>query len=299
MNDLLRKAIEASGGLDRWKSVREMNVTVKLGGLVLELRSDFDDTPVRDLTISTEKPQVIVSKFPTDDGTRGVFLGHSVRIESDDGRVIQGRKNPRRRFYWPPWRRFQEWDDLDVLYFTGYAIWNYFLTPYLLSFDGVQTREIPPDEPGVRRLEAVFPADMPTHSRRQRFRLHSTRRVGLWASYTTSTTPSTYSPGAIAQHHASGEPPRNCRAAATAAQQARACGKVEAGLLQLAVVTPQTARFEQRPNVLAKQGRRWIRPRSRTRLGIGILAGRLRSTQAERNSDCEWQCEQTVASQCA
>lgn len=193
MNALLDTALEASGGLAAWQAVREVVVTGRLGGLVLGLTSEFDEDPVRELRIATDRPQVVFSRYPGD-GRRGIFAGDEVRIESADGSQLLGfRRNPRRCFSSFPWslrRRFY-WDDLDVLYFTGYAVWNYFLTPYLLTFPGVETSEVAPDAEGRRTLAVVFPENFHTHSREQSFTfgdaglLHHLRYtfelVGKWA----------------------------------------------------------------------------------------------------------------------
>jgi hypothetical protein len=85
-----------------------------------------------------------------------VFEGDRVRITGQDPAE---REDPRRHF--PGGRRALWWDRLDALYFAGYALWNYFTTPYLLT--RIETRE------EGRRLHAVFPPDVPTHSREQTF----------------------------------------------------------------------------------------------------------------------------------
>jgi hypothetical protein len=83
-------------------------------------------------------------------------------------------------------RRAIRWDDLDFLYFAGYASWNYLTTPFLLASPGVEVQE---RESG--RLDVTFPPSIPTHSRRQSFwfdergylrRLDYTAEVfGWWA----------------------------------------------------------------------------------------------------------------------
>ncbi len=63
------------------------------------------------------------------------------------------------------------WDDLDVLYFLGYALWNYAVTPYLFLWQGFETREggvwQEPDGARWRRLHVTYPTSVPTHSREQ------------------------------------------------------------------------------------------------------------------------------------
>lgn len=171
MSNLLDTAIEASGGLAAWKAVSEIIVTGRLGGLVLRLHSEFDDDPVREIRIATDRPQVMVIGYPSA-GKRGIFTGDSVRIETADGsQLLKQRQAPRTYFFTFPWslRRKLYWDDLDVAYFTGYAVWNYFLTPYMFTFPGVHTEEIESDVPGQRKLLVRFPESFHTHSQEQIF----------------------------------------------------------------------------------------------------------------------------------
>ncbi len=64
------------------------------------------------------------------------------------------------------------WDALDILYFGGYAIWNYLCTPFLLDYPDVHlTRGADWEQGGEtwRRLAARFPDTLPTHCRDQIF----------------------------------------------------------------------------------------------------------------------------------
>ena len=71
------------------------------------------------------------------------------RIEALDGAPIESRADPRPVFFGRSGlRRNLRWDALDSVYFAGYAMWNYLATPYLLTLDGVETRE---GEDGARR----------------------------------------------------------------------------------------------------------------------------------------------------
>lgn len=174
MSDLLQEMLDAAGGLDRWQRVETIVVQGEMGGMVLDLKSDFDPNPVRTAVITAGAAGLTVTPY-LDDQTRGVFGHDFVRIESLDGQVKGERHKPRDYFLrWPgKWRRFFKWDSLDVLYFAGYAIWNYFNTPFFLAGEGFVTEEIEPwtDEDGkrFRRLRASFPPGVHTHGRDQVF----------------------------------------------------------------------------------------------------------------------------------
>jgi hypothetical protein len=159
---LLEEALEAHGGLERWRETEQISVRARSGGVALA--SKFAAGPFRsyDLTVSTGHPRAVVDPYPRA-GERGVFEAGAVRIESADGGVVAERADPRPLF--PGGRRLLWWDRLDALYFAGYALWNYFNLPFLLTRDDVELRE------AGRSLHARFPASLPTHSREQAFHL--------------------------------------------------------------------------------------------------------------------------------
>ncbi len=80
------------------------------------------------------------------------------------------------RDYFPYERRWFSWDELDLAYFMGYALWNYFALPALLLRDDVTWTEV---SEGV--LKPRFPAHLPTHGRDQR--LLFDRETGLLRRY--------------------------------------------------------------------------------------------------------------------
>lgn len=65
------------------------------------------------------------------------------------------------------------WDDLDVLYFLGYALWNYTVAPFVFSWPGVECRESgewhEPDGAVWRTLDVRYPAGFPGHCRDQTY----------------------------------------------------------------------------------------------------------------------------------
>ncbi len=167
--DLLNKSIEAHGGLKRWETIKEIVVKIRCGGVALPLRFKFGVFKSYEARISTTKPYILFSPFGGK-GNRGVFLGDSVRMESNDGRVLAERPDAKAAF--SDLRHKFYWDPLDALYFGGYAIWNYFSAPFLFLREGFEIEEIEPwKENGQtwRRLKVLFPSNIPTHSREQVF----------------------------------------------------------------------------------------------------------------------------------
>jgi len=93
-----------------------------------------------------------------------------VWIEDRECRVVEERADPRASFAGHVFET--PWDRLQLLYFTGYANWNYFTAPFLLTQSGVNVREIGPhEEHGEtwQRLQVQFPSTVPTHSAEQTF----------------------------------------------------------------------------------------------------------------------------------
>jgi hypothetical protein len=171
--DLLDKAIEAYGGLNRWKTIEEIVAHIRCGGAALPLRLKFGAFKSYEARISTTEPRITFSPF-AGKRNRGVFLGDRVRIESETGQILAKRANAKTAF--SSFRHNLYWDNLDALYFGGYAIWNYFSAPFLLLREGFEIREIEPwKESGQtwRRLHVSFPPNIPTHSREQVFYFNS------------------------------------------------------------------------------------------------------------------------------
>jgi hypothetical protein len=103
-------------------------------------------------------------------GTRGIYEPDLTLIQAADGRVLESRENPRASFAGHQLKT--PWDDLQLLYFRGYAAWTYLTTPFLLKEPGFFTQEIEPwsaDGERWRRLRATFPANVHSHSTEQVF----------------------------------------------------------------------------------------------------------------------------------
>jgi hypothetical protein len=189
--DLLDRAIEAHGGLERFRSASEISVRVRSSGWAFVMR--FQRGALADFTgtVSTSEPRTVISPYPKP-RQRGIFERDAVRIESDSGAVVAERENPRAAFR--GLRHAIWWDDLDLLHFAGYALWNYVSAPFMFVRPGFETEELEPwKENGEtwRRLRVAFPPDVPTHSPEQDFyfneagilkRLDYTAEVfGSWA----------------------------------------------------------------------------------------------------------------------
>ena len=163
-----RRALDAYGGEERWRSATAIEVTLSAGGLAFQLKWQRAFRRVRG-RVELARPHVRLDPIDRH-GRIGVLDGTEVRLEHADGNMLRSRSDPRDKF--PYGRRLLWWDALDQTYFAGYALWNYMAFPALLLRDDIEWRE---PQPGT--LEARFPPYLPTHSERQAF--HFDLETGL------------------------------------------------------------------------------------------------------------------------
>lgn len=188
---LLHEVIDAHGGMDYWSGLEALDAEISASGFLFTAKRRPVLKRVR-VRAATREARFSFLDFPNP-GQRAELIGNDeVRIVDGDGMVLARRENPRAAF--KGLRRLFFWDDLDFVYFAGYATWNYLTTPFLLARKGVRIEHLEtlPDAGGpLDRLQATFPEEVPTHSRRQVFyfddrrllrRLDYTAEVvGRWA----------------------------------------------------------------------------------------------------------------------
>jgi hypothetical protein len=167
--DLLEQAIDAHGGMDRWRSAREVRVRLTSGGRLFDQRLPKMRRISGEGRFLTDRPYVEFMGY-AGPSRRAVFDNDAVRVEGPGGTELGPRQDGRASF-----ARFSRrlwWDELDGFYFRGYAMWNYVTTPFMLATNGFVLREGTPLQQGDqvwRSLIAIFPPDIPTHSRQQTF----------------------------------------------------------------------------------------------------------------------------------
>jgi hypothetical protein len=190
--DVLNRACEHYGGLGAWRALRSLRLFperlsgflpwVKGFGKTFPLPGAFEICPQEQLTrfVGFPDPEHV-----------GIFHAGAVRIERlGDGFVVAQSADLRRTFDWL--KRARRWAPLDALYFFGYALTHYHSLPFSLF----QSRLLDSATSGsstnrVDILDVELPADLHTHSRRQRFHFDSRGRIlrhdyhaeiaGFWA----------------------------------------------------------------------------------------------------------------------
>ncbi len=170
MSSLLDEAIDGAGGRRRWKKVGGISAHVNSGGLLMRLKGRAKSFRDYGVSVTTERQSAVFQPYPAK-GSTGVFDAGSVRIEGPDGGTRSERRDARSEFFGlAGLRRDLRWDDLDALYFAGYAWWNYLNIPFVLETPGFEVSEGEPldvDGETWRRLDAIFPEGLHTHCRRQ------------------------------------------------------------------------------------------------------------------------------------
>ena len=166
---IINESVEAHGGMDFWNSLEALDAEISASGFLFTAKRRPLLRRVR-MRAFTREPKFSFFDFPRPGLTSELVGTSKVRILDNSGTVIAVRENPRSAFRGI--RHSFSWDDLDFIYFGGYATWNYLTAPFLLARPGfvLEAREpLTRDPQSLIRVEATFPDDIPTHSRRQIF----------------------------------------------------------------------------------------------------------------------------------
>jgi hypothetical protein len=169
LNELLEFAVEAHGGLERWRRVINITARLSIGGLIVA-NSGWESALANIAVRIDARDQHAVLSPITGTDRRCLFTRDRVAIEANDGLVIDERFDPRASF---EREDFQvAWNALQLTYFTSCALWTVLTVPFVLMQPGFETEELEPwaeDGEIWRRLRAVFPTRIASHSANQLF----------------------------------------------------------------------------------------------------------------------------------
>ncbi|TKC79197.1 hypothetical protein FAZ69_30510 [Trinickia terrae] len=166
MSTLLEEVVQAHGGIDNWTKFDTATAALDIGGAVWHLKGQPDMFQGIELTASLRRQHVEITS-PTA-GWQGTFTPDAVRYGSLNNQAAVERRAPRESYQGHTQQT--EWDRLHALYFTGYALWTYLTIPFLYTYPGFRTEELPEwHENGEvwRRLKVTFPDSIASHSREQ------------------------------------------------------------------------------------------------------------------------------------
>jgi hypothetical protein len=173
MCELRDLVINAHGGIERWTKVKTIEGQMSITG-GLWARKGWPDV-LRNVHVTAAVGQQWISYRPfISEGMRSSCTPDHTVIETLDGKPVKDRSNPRAAFDGHTVET--PWDDLNLAYFSGYAMWNYLNTPFIFALPGFQAEELEPwNENGEswRRLKVAFPDHIATHCTEQIFHINS------------------------------------------------------------------------------------------------------------------------------
>ena len=164
MTQLKDLAIEAHGGLDRWRQFEQVSADLVQGGVLWALKGQPRTLERTTVTVGLKQEWASHAPFGAD-GRRSRFASGRVALEAEDGTVVDELLQPRASFIGHTLQT--PWTELQLAYFAGCAMWTYLNTTFVLAWPGVETEELEPwpsEEGAWRRLAVRFPANIATHS---------------------------------------------------------------------------------------------------------------------------------------
>jgi hypothetical protein len=172
MSELRDLVIDAHGGIERWNKVKTIEGDMSITG-ALWARKGWPDA-LKGVHVTADARDQWISYRPfTGEDLRSSCTPDQTVIETRDGKPFKNRTNPRAAFDGHTVET--RWDDLNLAYFSGYAMWNYLNAPFIFALPGFTTEEIEPwqeDGERRRRLRVVFPDHIATHCTEQIFHIN-------------------------------------------------------------------------------------------------------------------------------
>ena|ERR1700733_9382375 len=167
MNSLAQLAIDAHGGLGRWKQFETVSADLVQGGVLWQIKGKAGVLDKTNVTVGLRREWASHAPFGTP-ARRSRFERDRVAIEADDGTVLEELRQPRESFAEHTLQT--PWSDLQLAYFAGCAMWTYLNTPFLLAWPSVDCEELSPwkeNDESWRRLAVRYPKSIATHSTNQ------------------------------------------------------------------------------------------------------------------------------------
>lgn len=167
MNDLLKIAIEAHGGLDRWNKYNKVKIHMLVGGMLWGAKGHPGLIADTGFEVELHQQRGRYINFENKIGQDTYFSPDRVAI-IDNGQTKAELLHPRESFN--GYQLETPWSKLQLIYFGTYAMWSYLTTPFLFMLPGFATREIDPWHEGGetwRRLQVIYPDGFAYHSKEQ------------------------------------------------------------------------------------------------------------------------------------
>src|SRR5437867_823 len=97
MADLLSSVIAVHGGLDRWRTVRAIDVTFNFSGGLLDLKG-YPRHRRPSASVDAATPRTVFQRLGNESDERWIFTPNLVWIERRDGTIVEERSDPRAAF---------------------------------------------------------------------------------------------------------------------------------------------------------------------------------------------------------
>ncbi len=157
--DLLNHAIKAHDPTGIWDRIDKLNIKLRICGKILMTKFKCPTVRELDIEVATDRPWIRINNFP-DSESYGILDAYTVSLYS------QGKEEKRTIEY--PYKFKLFWDRFDLLFFFGYALWNYVNSPFIFKLPGFKMERLA-DLQGEYRLQVTFPQEIPSHCRTQVF----------------------------------------------------------------------------------------------------------------------------------
>ncbi|NHH83240.1 hypothetical protein [Burkholderia gladioli] len=169
MSDLIDLAIEAAGGLDKFRGFRSVSANLHHSGVIWRLKQREGVLTNSRVKVQLHEQRVSHTAFAPS-SNHSVYTPSRVEIRREDDSLVEALDAPRDSF--DGFEMETPWSNAQLAYFAGYTMWTYLNSPFLLRHAGVQAKEVEPwrvDGLPWRRLRVEFPRHLATHSAVQTF----------------------------------------------------------------------------------------------------------------------------------
>jgi hypothetical protein len=164
---LLDDALDAAGGLERWRQHSFLSAHLSQGGGLWAMKGQGG--VLDDVRIDMALHQEWVSHRPFGaPELRSSFTPCRVELRDSAGMTVEALDDPRGSFAAQavdsPWTRLQ------LAYFVGTAMWTYLTQPFCLGLPGFRVQELSPwrkEGKVLRRLGVAWPGYLASHSSSQ------------------------------------------------------------------------------------------------------------------------------------
>lgn len=167
MNGFIAKVLGAHGGLGTWRKFRQVRADLTQGGALWSLKGKDGVLGSTTVAVATDRQWASHAPFGII-AARSEFTGKAIALLDDNGQIIEERTDPRASFAGHALET--PWDDLQLAFFAGCAMWTYLNTPFLLAWDGVESEDAGAWNEGGevwRKIAIRYPGDLEVFSKAQ------------------------------------------------------------------------------------------------------------------------------------